>query len=1076
MDIGQLHHSYRSIGALGEGFTGMEWPAELKGSSSIRAEGFWLGVKDWTDTDSVFYPYYVTRVGPKFTDSSSVTAVSSRLVSKWHRPEVTVNGIPFETKSNYNDEYEVDPMLPADHMIHHVFRTKQGVEVDLKVYAFVSDDHDDYHIIDRTFTNTGNVDLDNEIELPGQTVNELMIFNIWRWRGREEAGWASSSGQVWGKFNMVDIVGDGNEEYPVDFTAVYSWAGKDPNYVPGWDPFGGPYLDQRNDYYLETTGRLTGMSMQGLVVLHADTSPMDKTYDPIVQPRTLGWMDMGEPLTGEDESHMEYYERGILTRENPNLVPGGSTRMYPHYANRVDPSGEFWNSRFDASSGKQEGHGATVGYGPYQLGPGEQVRIVEALVSNGLSVEAADSIGRAYVASGFDDEALIEFDANKDGEIDTTPFDYSVHDNGAEALTKNQWYMTARDSMFTSMQRARDSWAVSEQMQTYPVEAPSPPPLSFQITTFEERIELTWEPQDGGTAVDSWEVYRTTEDYKNLYYERIASLNSSERSYIDLDVEPDSEYYYYVQAVSDLQQSNSGLLRSSKFLTQSKIKAVLFENSGVPEFMEIIESERELDLFGGDISNSGDYLAVAASGDDEQGEDNGAVYVYERQQDGTWIEGARIIIPTPLIDGAPEQERLFGDRVHVDGKTLFIRDQLDDETEQNAGAIYVYERNEDGEWESKDKLTVPLDVYQEDYRLGAHMATQGNLLLTNNRARLAFPNRYQLSRSVYVFEKQNDDSWLYKERLPEPENESTTAFGKTLMLNLPFAFIGVTEGIGDAVLVYELLDDGTWVERQRLPLEFPSGDAIPQVSSLAVSEDQVLISAFGLRFEVEEDYLRGWVLVYEYNSADGTWNQKQLFRAEREEENDVSDLVGPLVASGNRLMASAGNRAIIYARQPDGTWAFVDNLRPPGVYESEFRGFGQDIALDGDLAFASTTEAGLIANSAVYAYDLSRITSTSVEDPNNSDSEIPTSFSLSQNYPNPFNPSTTIPFSVPRPANVKLIVYDVLGRVVETLVDKQFHAGQHEISFNASSYPSGTYIYRIEAGDFTSVQKMVLIK
>ncbi|RPI13584.1 MAG: T9SS C-terminal target domain-containing protein [Ignavibacteriae bacterium] len=94
----------------------------------------------------------------------------------------------------------------------------------------------------------------------------------------------------------------------------------------------------------------------------------------------------------------------------------------------------------------------------------------------------------------------------------------------------------------------------------------------------------------------------------------------------------------------------------------------------------------------------------------------------------------------------------------------------------------------------------------------------------------------------------------------------------------------------------------------------------------------------------------------------------------------------------------------------------------------------------------------------------------------NPTSEVPVSYSLSQNYPNPFNPSTTIAFTLPKAGNVKLEVFDVLGRNVGTLINEFRTSGNHTINFNASSLSSGVYFYTITAGDFTATKKMLLIK
>jgi hypothetical protein len=89
---------------------------------------------------------------------------------------------------------------------------------------------------------------------------------------------------------------------------------------------------------------------------------------------------------------------------------------------------------------------------------------------------------------------------------------------------------------------------------------------------------------------------------------------------------------------------------------------------------------------------------------------------------------------------------------------------------------------------------------------------------------------------------------------------------------------------------------------------------------------------------------------------------------------------------------------------------------------------------------------------------------------------LPTEFTLGQNYPNPFNPSTTINFALPQSSDVQIVVYDMLGKAVATLVNKNHTAGQHTVTFNASQLSSGIYFYQIKAGSFIETRKMTLIK
>ena len=99
----------------------------------------------------------------------------------------------------------------------------------------------------------------------------------------------------------------------------------------------------------------------------------------------------------------------------------------------------------------------------------------------------------------------------------------------------------------------------------------------------------------------------------------------------------------------------------------------------------------------------------------------------------------------------------------------------------------------------------------------------------------------------------------------------------------------------------------------------------------------------------------------------------------------------------------------------------------------------------------------------------------------NHQERTPTQFELTQNYPNPFNPSTRIKYQIPVQnksnfLHVRLIVYDVLGREVSTLVNKSQAPGFYEVQWDAANLPSGIYLCRISAGDYVKTNKMLLMK
>jgi hypothetical protein len=168
------------------------------------------------------------------------------------------------------------------------------------------------------------------------------------------------------------------------------------------------------------------------------------------------------------------------------------------------------------------------------------------------------------------------------------------------------------------------------------------------------------------------------------------------------------------------------------------------------------------------------------------------------------------------------------------------------------------------------------------------------------------------------------------------------------------------------------------------------------------------------------------------------------------------------------------------AGQP-GRWAAVlPNDLPGGVRRIEERSL-----LDGYEVNVATSEQGIWGDGVStqnpeggLEMPLMIDVSTALPIDDDNEAETPLSFDLAQNYPNPFNPSTQISYSIPESMHVRLDVYSVNGQIVRTLQNGVQAAGRHSISFDTSNMQiaSGVYLYRLEAGDFISVKKMLLVK
>ena len=260
------------------------------------------------------------------------------------------------------------------------------------------------------------------------------------------------------------------------------------------------------------------------------------------------------------------------------------------------------------------------------------------------------------------------------------------------------------------------------------------------------------------------------------------------------------------------------------------------------------------------------------------------------------------------------------------------------------------------------------------------------------------------------------------------------------------------------VIKYEYVGDATgdddvtklWVNPVLTDPEPANGDA----ENLDISSDEVL-ERFAIRQGGEEH-------IYEFDGliVGTSW----------------SELVPVELTS---FTATANNNSV------ELNWTTATELNNSGfeveraLFESEFEkiGFVQGFGTSTEIQSYSFVDQNLAAGS--YAYRLKQVDlDGSYEYSNivNVDIISPVDFELSQNYPNPFNPSTTIKFAIPEATMVTLAVFNALGEEVALLVDGFMESGIHQVNFEAVGLNSGMYFYRIQAGDFTQVKKMTLLK
>jgi N-acetylneuraminic acid mutarotase len=240
----------------------------------------------------------------------------------------------------------------------------------------------------------------------------------------------------------------------------------------------------------------------------------------------------------------------------------------------------------------------------------------------------------------------------------------------------------------------------------------------------------------------------------------------------------------------------------------------------------------------------------------------------------------------------------------------------------------------------------------------------------------------------------------------------------------------------------------------------------PYVSALAVVGNEVVVggyftSAGGVSANS----------VARFNTQTNTWSSLGTGSS-----NGVFGTVSALAVVGNEVVVggyftSAGGvsaNSVARFNTQTNTWSSLGTGSSNGV-----SGGGVNaLAVSGSEVFVGGgfTLAGGIASTFIARWNsgTSRVEQLSPT--------APKTFLLEQNYPNPFNPSTTIRYQLPVASEVKLEVYDVLGKKIATLVNERQSAGSYQVVWNASGLSSGTYFYRLQAGTFVETKKMIMVK
>ncbi len=587
LNIGDYHHQYSSTGAEPSSSIkrdGQFWPGLFKDRrhGTMVRNSVWIGTASHTDERGDTYAPRLAHAGPRtfgMDTPQEFFPKTMQLIGRFEKPEVYVDNLQSFDRAVLLTG--VDPSMKAARMVVREANTILGVTMKNRVRAFGQQFHDDYHIHEYTFINTGNTDADPEIELPDQTLEGVYFYYSCKfkfWQGNNIMGHAGTN-------TMVDYFGDGMDPYEpalllfepqnTPFRAFAVWHGKTP-----WEEFdnlGTPvWTDDWGNAVVEgdSVGRLATAFMASRSILHADKSVSDKSND-FSQPTHTGFVRGGDPITNTNtpfNTAQMKDEYAYMSMDQTYRDYGNPGHEYPHHADIVAPDepADDWYERManqidEPSRGHSGGWVPNFSFGPYTMAPGDSVTFIWLEGMQGLSREAAIEIGKAYKRSGGDDELLIEYQG--------------------VSHTKDRWVLSSRDSIFKMIAKA-----TANLQSGYNIPHAPKPPKTFNVFSGPDRITLEWEVYEDADHT-GFEIYRTRNRYQGAVedawkYEKAAELGPDARRYEDMEVQRGISYFYYIQSVGEVNNDNTGMtptgvrLRSSRYYTQTYDPALLTRPPG----------------------------------------------------------------------------------------------------------------------------------------------------------------------------------------------------------------------------------------------------------------------------------------------------------------------------------------------------------------------------------------------------------------------------------------------------------------------------------------------------------------
>ncbi len=511
---------------------GFIYPALYEMQDVQAAKGLWIGSKNYPDPLSgVTYDYKVVHCGPRILDESSEFMPQEfKLIGKFDHPAVFVDGTP-ASETYFRDAVdEIDPNLKADRMLYNKVNTSIGITLTRKVYGYSQGDHDEYFMYDFKLENTGIYDSDGNSH--NETLTDMVLFLQYRWAMTSYACaygyyWTPQSA-TWGHNTVNEVL---HNTFGDDYNAAYAFHGLHSKYQG--NNIGGPNLGGGTK---PANGFLGASQFPGVLVLHADQSPSDPSND-VSQFDFAShfWSDhdITQPNDQFNPAKMST-EYQFMTSDLPEIDQTHAAKLgFEHNAGWQDaPFGGTENADEyqDAGGG---GISQGIGFGPYNLSPGDSIHIVVAECIGDISWEKKINVGYKWYK-------------------EETPY---ILPDGNETTDKNEykdaWVFTGKDSLFRAFDRAEATWSAGLTVDPAP-----PPPETFEVNSGGDRISLEW--ANNAEEYDHFGGYRiyrqvgTADTTFELIHEcGLGTGNELINLYEDRTAQRGFDYFYYVTAFDD---------------------------------------------------------------------------------------------------------------------------------------------------------------------------------------------------------------------------------------------------------------------------------------------------------------------------------------------------------------------------------------------------------------------------------------------------------------------------------------------------------------------------------------------